>query len=154
MTKPERRSKGPWSVPLGPHAIGAAGKYIALQHHRKAVVLGRIQCCPIRRLPAIKRLADPAHPPRHRKIAHTHFAHVVVHIPAEPIEQTLAEPANRPCFTLQTPQKQHGMQHDHLQSAVNRVRHAVELVKGGGARLCHDRAIETRDAIVPRGAAK
>jgi hypothetical protein len=90
--------------PLGSHAIGAAGKYIALQHHRKAVVPGRIQCRTIRRLPAIKRLADPAHPPRHRKIAHTHFAHVVVHIPAEPIEQALAELANRPCFTLQTPQ--------------------------------------------------
>ena len=55
---------------------------------------------------------------------------------------------------LQPPQDQHGMEHDHLQPAVNRIRDAITLVKRRQPRLCHDRAIETGDGIVPRGAAK
>src|SRR6266702_7261638 len=57
-------------------------------------------------------------------------------------------------LALQATQKQHGMEHDHLQSAVNRIWHTIDLVKGGQARLCHDRAIETRDGTLLRGVAK
>src|SRR5262249_33462960 len=46
------------------------------------------------------------------------------------------------------------MEHYHLQSAANRIWHAIDLVKGGQARLCHDHAIETRDGTLLRGAAK
>ena len=46
---------------------------------------------------------------------------------------------------------QHGMQHDHLQTPVNRIRDAVDLVKRRRSRLCHDRAIERRDAVGPAG---
>ena len=56
------------------------------------------------------------HVSRHREIAHAQFAHAVIHVPAEPVEQTLAERTDGGRFALQTPQKQHGVEHDHLQS--------------------------------------
>src|SRR5215813_11908285 len=80
--------------------------------------------------------------------------HAVVHILAELVKQPLAERAAGPRLALQATQKQHGMEHDHLESAVNRIWHTIDLVKGGQARLCHDRAIETRDGTLLRGAAK
>src|SRR5262249_24951579 len=94
------------------------------------------------------------HVSRHGEIAHPHFAHAVVHVPAEPVKQPLAEGANWRRLALHTAEKQHGMEHDHLQSAVDRIRHAIALVKSGQPRLSHDPAIETRDGIVAGGAAK
>src|SRR5262249_35644473 len=70
------------------------------------------------------------------------------------VKQPLAKRAGGRRLTLQATQKQHGMEHDHLQSAANRIWHTIDLVKGGQARLCHDRAIETRDGTLRRGAAK
>ena len=64
---------------------------VARKRRHQRLLIGCRQRRPVGRLPAIERLADPAHPPRHRKIAHAHFAHVVVHIAAEAIEQPLAE---------------------------------------------------------------
>src|SRR5262249_15956925 len=135
-------------------AFRLAGKYIALQDRRKPLVPGQFQRPSIRCLATIKRLADPVHFSRHRKVAYAHFPHAVIHVPAELIEELLPEGADGHCFTLQTPQNQHGMEHDHFQSAVNGVRHTIDLIEGGRACLCHDRAIETRDALVPRGTAK
>jgi hypothetical protein len=66
----------------------------------------------------------------------------------------LAERTQRRRLALQAAQQQDGVQHDHLQPAVDRIRHPVGLVKGRRARLCHDHAIESGDGVVPRGAAK
>src|SRR5262249_22023760 len=70
------------------------------------------------------------------------------------VENPLPERPPRFRLGTQAPQQQDRMQHNHLETPVNRIRHAVILVKNRCSRLRHDRAIEGRDVVVLRGAAK
>jgi len=134
--------------------LRSAGEYIALQGRSKSLILQCVQGCTIDSLPAIERLPNPSHGSRNRKIAHAYLTHVAIQVPAERIKQSLAEGAEGGRPSLEVPQNEDHVEHDHFQSAADRIRYPIELVKGGGSRLCHDRAIETRDGIVRRGGAK
>src|SRR5439155_1439172 len=75
-------------------------------------------------------------------------------IAAKAIENGLSEPADRLRLDIEPMQQQDRMQHDHLETPVNRIRHAEVLIKGSRSRLRHDRAIQGRNDSVPRGTAK
>ena len=91
----------------------------------------------------------PRHAPHllgHRQVAHAHLAEIVVDVLAEPVEQPLADRrAAAPGPSRQSPQHQHQMQHDHVEAARDRVRHAVTVIERRGSRLRHDHAIEGVD---------
>jgi hypothetical protein len=72
----------------------------------------------------------------------------------ESIKNSLAQRAHRRRLALETLQNEHRVEHDHFQAAVDCIRDPVDLVKGARSRLCHDRAIEARDGVDRRGAAK
>src|SRR4029077_8520173 len=101
---------------------------------------------------AIKCLAETPHPFGHRQVADAHLAQVVVKILAERVEQLLSEAAvgtsltisPRPGVSLpvEAAQEEHEMEYDQVKTALDGVRHAVARVKGRGARLRHDHAIE------------
>jgi hypothetical protein len=120
----------------------------------KRPFIGRGKRRAVGRLPAVEGFPDPAHFARDREIPHTHFPHAFVHVATKSIKNPLAECAHLRRLAFETLQNQHGMEHDHFQAAVDRIRHPVDLVESARSRLCHDRAIEARDGVDPRGAAK
>src|SRR5260221_7730774 len=54
----------------------------------------------------------------------------------------------------QLPQHQHHMQNDHIEPAIDRVRHPITTIEFGGSRLRHDHAIESVDGAALGRAAK
>ena len=80
----------------------------------------------------------------HRQVADAHFAQAWRPCPAEQIEHPLAELGAPPRLRFQAPQHQHRVQHDHLKTPVNRIRHTVGTIERRGSRLRHDHAIERR----------
>ena len=80
------------------------------------------------------------------EVADTHFAKIVVHVPAKHIENRLAQRPRRALIgslgTAKPAAHQRQMQHDHVESAFGRVRHAETQVESRMPGLRHDRAIE------------
>ena len=148
---PPRAHRLPQAGAAAAHPPSPTRRQIHCARGRRQAGHHRVRRAPPGRPPAGHRsLADPAHLSRHRQIAHAHFTHAFVHVPAEIVEYALAELADRAAL-LQAPQKQHGMQHDHLETPVDRIRDAVDPVKCRRSRLCHDRAIERGDDLAPAG---
>ena len=110
--------------------------------------------CRVSRLSAVECLANKAHLARDREVSNPHFAHIIIHVLAESIEQALPQLSAAAGMVLEAAQHQYGMQHDHLQPGSDRVGHPVALVKGGISRLCHDGAIERVDVGLAGGGGK
>ena len=95
----------------------------------------------ISRLAAVEGLPDPAHPARHRKIAHAHFTKTCVHVAAKTVENFLSQPPQRCSATVEPPHQEDGVQHNHFESPSDRIGNAITLVKDRRAPLRHDGAI-------------
>ena len=130
------------------------GKYIASQGGRKRHLVSRVERRPVSCLTAVEGLPDAPHFARDGEIPHPHFPHAFVHVATEAVKNSLAQRPYRCRLALEPLQDEHGVEHDHFQPAVDRIRDSIDLVKRAHSRLCHDRAIETRDGVGPRGAAK
>ncbi len=94
---------------------------------------------------AVIGLPEGAHPARHGEVADPEFAQIVVHVAAEGIETALRQLAAGLALGAQPTQEQRQMQHDQVETTVERVRNAVFGIESRRSRLRHDRAIEGRD---------
>ena len=126
-------------------AVGRGRENIACQRLRKRPILGGGKRRRIGRLPAVERLSDFAHFPGHGQVPHPHFPQARVHVPAERVEQPLAEAPDRGRLPFEPAHEQDDVQHDHLETAVNRIGNTIAAVKRRLSRLRHDHAIERGD---------
>ena len=111
------------------------------------------QSRPVRLRTPIKRLSHALHVFGHGKIADPHFAQITVHVRTEMIEERLPEfPQLR--FIGQSVENQGQMQNQQVKTSVYSVGHPIFAIKAGQSRLRHDRAIQGRNGVRPRAAAK
>jgi hypothetical protein len=120
--------------PFGP-VPRRPGKHVAPKEGCQVLIMRCRERNSIGRLTAVKRLSNPAHFPRHREVSNPHFAHIIIHIAAEAIEQALPQVAAPACRIRKTSQDQNGVEHDHLQAAVDGIGDPIDSVKGGPSRL-------------------
>ena len=79
----------------------------------------------------------------------------MVHIAAEPVKDLLTKRRQlRLGLSTDPPQHQDEMQHDHVETATDRVWHPIIAIEYGGSRLRHDHAIDPLNGRVRRKAAK
>ena len=117
---------------------------VALKRCHQSGVVARVHSDPVGLRTAIK---SPAHAPHflwHFKVANAYFAQVIVHILAKTVEKALPK-ALQGVSRSQTVQHQRKMQHDHVETAVNRVGDRIVAVKAWQSRLRHDHAIQGRN---------
>ena len=104
---------------------GGVGKDIARERLLKLPLVGCGKSGEIGGLPAVKGLAEAAHPLRHRKIAHAHFPQIAVEIAAKHVEKLLADAAPGIGAAAEPVEQQHQMQHNQIEAALNRIGHPV-----------------------------
>src|SRR5271165_7270610 len=140
--------------PCSPKSFRSTGKDVAGNDGGQFFIARRGERISVGRLPAIECLSDQAHLARDCEVPNSHFAHVIIHIAAEAIEQPLPQVAAARRRVLEPAENQYGVEHDHLQSAVNGIGYPIDLVEGRASRLRHDGAIEARDAAFSQGGDK
>ncbi len=151
--KPAPRRADVLGKPYRAAVAGGIGKDITSQRLLKLPLVPGGKSGEIGRLAAVKRLAEAAHPLRHREIPHSHLAQVAIEVAAKHVEELLPDAASRIGAVAEPLDQQHQMQHDQIEAALNRIGHPIVTVKCRRAGLCHDRAIELIDvAILGMGA--
>lgn len=113
----------------------------------------RCQCGPVGLRAAIECLAHTPHFFWHGEVAHAHFTQIVVHVPTEPIEKRLTQAPKRRIIG-QSVDHYCKMQDQQLETAIDGIGDAVITIKTWQSRLCHDRAIQGGNGVLPLGAAK
>ena len=84
--------------------------------------------------PAMERFPHRAHALADAQVAHADLAQVLVHVAEHGIEHRLGQGGPRVRRILQPVDQQEGMQRDHVEPPVQRVRHPQRLVEPGLAR--------------------
>jgi len=116
------------------------------------LICGRLRP-PISLRSPVKRLSYSSHFLWHCEIAYTHFPQILVHVLAKSVKQGLPQFPEDGVFR-QPVQHRGQEQYQKIKTAIQSVRDAEFPVKAGQSRLRHDRAIQGRNGVLPRVAAK